>query len=67
MSDISSMFEYKGKTTKLIGEPRTQAYQEVYNYLSQLQQNNDLPFNGNYLDDNELADNIYQKKYIQCY
>ena len=50
MSDISRMFEYKGKTTKLIGETKAQTYQEIYNHLSKLQQNHDLSFNGAYWD-----------------
>jgi len=56
------MFKYQGKTTRVIGKTRTKAYKELYEYISSLQ-GNKLPFNGNYLGDNELAQNIYEKKY----
>ena len=56
------MFKYQGKTTRVIGVTRTKVYKELYDYISSLQ-GNKLPFNGNYLGDNELAQNIYEKKY----
>jgi len=56
------MFKYQGKTTRVIGKTRTKAYKELYEHISSLQ-GNKLPFNGNYLGDNELAQNIYEKKY----
>jgi len=62
--DIANMFNHKGKTTKLIGETRAQAYLETYQHLTKLQEKNELPYDGNYLGDNELAQNIYQKKYF---
>ena len=64
MSKIEQMFDFKGKTTKLIGDSRTQAYREVYNHLSEKQSNGELSVHGNYLGDNELAQNIYTKKYF---
>ncbi len=64
MSKIEQMFDFKGKTTKLIGASRTQAYREVYNHLSEKQANGELSIHGNYLGDNELAQNIYTKKYF---
>ena len=33
MSKIEQMFDFQGKTTKLIGSDRAQAYREVYNHL----------------------------------
>ena len=46
------------------GYTRSKLYEEIYNYISDKQQNNDLPFHGDYLGDNELAKNIYEKKYF---
>ena len=34
MSKIEQMFDYKGKTTKVIGDVKAQAYKEIYNSLS---------------------------------
>jgi ribonucleoside-diphosphate reductase alpha chain len=62
MIDIENMFKHQGKTTKVIGTPRTKTYKELYDHISSLQ-GNKLPFNGNYLGDNELAQTIYEKKY----
>ena len=64
MSKIEQMFDFQGKTAKLIGSNRTQIYKEIYNYLSEKQKNNELPVHENYLGDNELAQNIYEKKYF---
>ncbi|MBI65379.1 MAG: ribonucleoside-diphosphate reductase, adenosylcobalamin-dependent [Candidatus Marinimicrobia bacterium] len=57
------MFNYQGKTTKVIGTTRTKAYQEIYNYISELQESKTIKTHENYLNDNELAQNIYEKKY----
>ena len=64
MIEYQKMFEYDGKTTKLIGPNRAKVYQEMYTHLSEKIDNNELPFDGNYLGDNELAKNIYEKKYF---
>ena len=64
MSKIEQMFDYKGKTTKVIGDVKTQAYQEVYNHISDKQKTKNLPTHKNYLGDNELAKSIYEKKYF---
>ena len=64
MSKIEQMFDFKGKTTRLIGASRTQAYREVYNHLSEKQNKGELSVHDNYLGDNELAQNIYAKKYF---
>ena len=62
MSSIENMFKYQGKTTKVIGSERTKVYKELYDHISSLQWNK-LPFHGEYLGDNELAQTIYAKKY----
>tara|TARA_B100002051_G_scaffold136099_1_gene129250 strand:+ start:391 stop:2910 length:2520 start_codon:yes stop_codon:yes gene_type:complete len=64
MSQYQNMFSFEGKTTKLIGRARTKVYNETYDYLTEKQNGNDLPFHGNYLGDNELAKSIYEKKYF---
>jgi len=62
MDSINNMFKHQGKTTRVIGPTRTKAYRELHDHISSLQ-GNKLPFHGNYLGDNELAQNIYEKKY----
>ena len=62
MSEILKMFEYEGKTTKIIGKSRTKAYKDVYDHLTSMQ-GDKLPVHEDYLGDNELAQIIYTKKY----
>ena len=62
MNYISNMFKYQGKTTKVIGSSRTKTYKELYEHISSLQ-GNKLPYDGDYLGSNELAENIYKNKY----
>ena len=62
MDSINNMFKHQGKTTRVIGTSRTKTYKELHDYISSLQ-GNKLPFHGDYLGDNELAQNIYEKKY----
>jgi ribonucleoside-diphosphate reductase alpha chain len=64
MNQMEKMFAHKGKSSKKIGATRTKIYKEMYDYISSKQKNNELPFDGNYLDENELAKNIYEKKYF---
>jgi len=64
MNQIKKMFSHEGKSSKLIGATRKKIYKEIYDYISTKQDNKELPFNGNYLGDNELAKNIYEKKYF---
>jgi len=64
MNQIEKMFKHQGKSSKLIGDHRTKIYNEVYNHISEKQNNKKLPYNGDYLGDNELAKNIYEKKYF---
>ena len=64
MNQIEKMFTHQGKSSKLIGDNRTKIYHEVYNHISEKQKVKDLPFNGDYLGDNDLAKNIYEKKYF---
>ena len=56
------MFQYEGKTVKIIGKSRVKTYEELYNYVENLQQNHELGLHKNYLGNNVLAKNIYEKK-----
>ena len=63
MNKIDVMFQYEGKASKLIGTQRLNAYESAYRHLTKMQKSGDLPTSDNYLGDNELAKNIYEKKY----
>ena len=63
LNEIKQMFKHQGKAAKLIGSQRLKAYESAYNYISDMQNNNTIPVHDNYLGDNELAKNIYEKKY----
>jgi len=58
------MFDHRGKTTRVIGESRIKIYRELYNHIENLQESGELPTHENYLGGNELAENIYSKKYF---
>ena len=66
MSKIGQMFNFKGKTTKIIGPEKTEAYKEVYTViLSDQQKNKNLPtHHEDYLGDNELSSKVFMKKNI---
>ena len=55
MSKINQMFDYEGKTTKVVGNSKTQIYKKLFEYISEKQNNKELPYHGNYLGDNDLA------------
>ena len=63
MSDFLSMFNYTGKTAKVLGKSKVNTYKDIYLHLSDRQAKNALPVDKNYLGDNELAQNIYKEKY----
>ena len=60
---MNDMFTNQGKPVKLIGKKNVTIYQELFNYISECQKNGDLPFDGSYLGESELAQKIYKKKY----
>ncbi len=60
---IKNMFDHEGKTVNVIGKSRVKAYQELYDYVEELQKNNEVGIHKNYLGENVLARNIYEKKY----
>ena len=63
MNEIDVMFKHEGKASKLIGTQRLKAYESAYRHITQMQDNETLEVSDNYLGDNELAKNIYEKKY----
>jgi ribonucleoside-diphosphate reductase alpha chain len=60
---LREMFEKKGKTVKRIGEERATTYERLYTSLAEKVDRGDLPSHPDYLGGNELAENIYRKKY----
>ena len=63
MKNFPLMFAHDGKTNKVIGKKRVSIYKRLYNHLESLQDNNTIKVHENYLNDNELAQSIYSKKY----
>ncbi len=63
MKNFSLMFGHNGKTVNVIGKKRVSTYKRLYEHLGTLQKNNTVKVHENYLDENELAKNIYSKKY----
>ena len=49
MSKIERMFDYEGKTTKIIGPEKTETYKEIYNHISDQQKSKNLETHPNYL------------------
>lgn len=62
-SAVENMFKHKGKTVTIIGKTRIKTYRDLYLQLSDLQKNKEIPVHSDYLGDNDLAKNIYKKKY----
>ncbi len=60
---MEKMFNHRGKADVILGKKRILDYSNNYNHLTELQNQKAIAFDGNYLSDNELASNIYQKKY----
>jgi ribonucleoside-diphosphate reductase alpha chain len=60
---FKNMFRYRGKFTKMVGEERIGNYERLYEHLRTAVEVGDLPVHDNYLNGNDLAENIYSKKY----
>ncbi|MBI3034578.1 hypothetical protein HYY72_05455 [Candidatus Woesearchaeota archaeon] len=61
---LLDMFAHKSKLASKIGYDRLEAYKNLLFYLKEQQMEGKLPVHtGDYLEGNELATNIYQKKY----
>ncbi len=63
MAALLHMFAHKSKLASLIGYDRLEAYKNLLFHLKTLQKSGKLPVNNDYLNRNELATNIYQRKY----
>ncbi len=63
---LMNMFAHKSKLASLMGYDRIEAYKNMLFYLKEQQKAGKLPVHpeGNYLQGNELATNIYKKKYF---
>lgn len=59
----NQMFKHQGKTTKVIGSSRIKIYKELYDHITKLQSDNPSLKHDDYLCGNELAQNIFSKKY----
>lgn len=60
---LREMFAKKGKTVQRIGEERAATYERLYADLTGKVERGELPSHTDYLGGNELATNIYRKKY----
>ncbi|MEK6837332.1 MAG: ATP cone domain-containing protein, partial [Nanoarchaeota archaeon] len=61
---LLDMFAHKSKLASIIGYDRIEAYKNLLFYLKDLQKKGELPVHpSDYLNANELATNIYHKKY----
>ena len=63
-SNMKSMFKHQGKTVNVVGKNRVKIYEDLFKGLTQDQKERKIPTHTNYLGDNELAKNIYKKKYF---
>ncbi|MEA2077773.1 MAG: adenosylcobalamin-dependent ribonucleoside-diphosphate reductase [Candidatus Marinimicrobia bacterium] len=61
---FKNMFKYRGKFTKMVGEEKIRNYQNLYEHLQAEIEAGNLPEHDNYLNHNDLAENIYKKKYF---
>ncbi len=62
-SDFDVMFSKLGKMRRTIGEQHCRDYEAVYRDLGRQRANGALPEHADYLGDNELARNVYTRKY----
>ncbi|MFH1364061.1 MAG: ribonucleotide reductase N-terminal alpha domain-containing protein, partial [Candidatus Aenigmatarchaeota archaeon] len=61
--DIQKMFMHKSKVAKLVDDEKINSYRRLFFYIRELQKTGQLRMHPNYLQDNELATNIYKRKY----
>ncbi|MBI2559116.1 adenosylcobalamin-dependent ribonucleoside-diphosphate reductase [Candidatus Woesearchaeota archaeon] len=57
------MFAHKSKLSSKIGYDRLESYKNLLFHLKDMQKSGELPTHPDYLNNTELAINIYQKKY----
>ncbi len=58
-----NMFTHKGKLAKIVGNRNIEAYKRIYFQLLEKREKGELPINIDYLNNHELSNNIYKKKY----
>ncbi len=61
---IQKMFEYPSKMLSVAPPERIASYKRLYHYLKDAQAKGVIPVHHNYLGGNDLAINIYRKKYF---
>lgn len=61
---LLDMFAHKSKLASVIGYDKLEAYKNLLFFIKERQKSGELPLHpGDYLNGNELATNIFQKKY----
>jgi len=60
---IANMFSHKTKLSKLVDNARIASYKNLYYMLKKMQKTGELATHEDYLCGNDLAKNIYHKKY----
>ena len=67
MSDFLSMFNYNGKTAKVLGKTRINTYKDIYLHI-QNKQGSDLKYDGNYFFPafKDLVDDIIPISYYEA-
>lgn len=61
---LLDMFAHKSKLASIIGYDRLEAYKNLLFFIKEKQKSGELPLHpGDYLNGNELATNIFQRKY----
>lgn len=61
---MNTMFNHQSKLSKLVDPVRISNYKEVYFYLFEKVQSGELPILKDYFGGNDLAENIYKRKYF---
>ncbi len=62
---LTKMFNFKGKMTRVIPQTHLDAYKQTYMHLQKKREKKEIPLHPeDYLNGNELATNIYNKKYF---
>jgi len=62
--DFQRMFMHASKLTKIIGPDKLNSYRRIFFFLREMQKTGQIKMHKNYLNDNDLATNIYKRKYF---
>jgi len=60
---MQRMFSHRGKLTSCVGDAGVRDYRAVYEHVAKLQKSGELPVHHDYLGGDELAENVYRRKY----